>query len=108
MEGYRRSLTILDGYRLGIGAGAGVLAVDGAVAVSQLLDIHRSRSQTGNRDFTGAVCRMWPGKKAGAAAVAVDTKLPAGQVLSILRGFLNGQFSRCRSLQLELGRQVGT
>ena len=73
-------------YFLGICTAARIQGIDGAVGVSQLLDIYRSGSQIIHRDFTVCICGMGAGNEVRAAAVGVNAKFPARQVFSIFGG----------------------
>ena len=61
--------------------------VDGAVRMPDFLDIIGASSQIRHRDFAIGIGSMRARHQRSASTVAVNPKLPAGQVLSIFRCF---------------------
>ena len=91
-------------YRLWVGAGAVVQSVDCAVRMPQLFDIVGSCRQVCNGYLSAGVGGMGSRYKAGTGAVAVNTKLPAGQVLSVLGGLCQADAPHLRhGFQFEIG-----
>ena len=89
---------------LRICTGTVIHLTDGAVRMSQLLDVVSPRRQTGSGNLAAAIGGMRAGYQLRTGGIRIDTEFPSGEVLSILGGFGQADTSRPWSdFQLEVG-----
>ena len=89
---------------LRICTGTVIHLTDGAVRMSQLLDVVSPRRQTGSGNLAAIVSGMRAGYQFRTGGIRIDTEFPSGEVLSILGGFGQADTSRPWSgFQLEVG-----
>ena len=81
------SSTAGNGHRLRVGAGTVVQSVNCAVCMPKLLNVVSSGCQPCDGDFAAGIGSMQSRNQGGASRIGIDSKLPAGEVLSILGCF---------------------
>ena len=74
--------------------------------MADLFDIVSTGLQTGDGDLTTGIGRMRTGHQRGAGAVAVNAKLPTGQILAILRSLGQIKTTQIRGIEPEIGIQI--
>lgn len=94
-----------DADHLWILSGTGVAGRNGTVGMPQLLDVISSSVQPGDTDFSVAVRCVRAGYQGGAGGVGIHTETPTGQILTVLRGFYQGNGTRVRGVDLKIGPQ---
>ena len=90
-EAYGSCSTKGDGHLLGIGTGAHILGIDTGIGMADFLDVILARSNTGHRDLAIGIGSMGTGHELTAGSVRVNTELPAGQVLIVIRDLRQSQ-----------------
>ena len=90
-EAYGSCSTKGDGHLLGIGTGAHILGIDTGIGMADFLDVIRAWSNTGHRDLAIGIGSMGTGHELTAGSVRVNTELPAGQVLIVIRDLRQSQ-----------------
>ena len=83
-----------------------LLGCNGAVGMSKLLHIDRSRCQTSHMDIAVCIGGVRSGQKHRTRLVGVNSKSPVCQIRIVLRVFLQVQSTRSRGFQLEVGVQA--
>ena len=81
------SSTAGNGHRLRVGAGTVVQGIDCAVRMPDLLNIVGSGCQPCDRDFAAGIGSMQSRNQGGASRIGIDSKLPPGEILTILGCF---------------------
>ena len=71
-------------YFLGIGAGTGIECINGAVGVTDFLNVISAGFQICHRNFTCGICCVRAGHKRRTGRIRINTELPAFQILVIL------------------------
>ena len=90
-EADRNSAACCKGNLLGIGTCTGVQRTDCTVSVTDFLDVVGAGKQAGDGNLTTVVGGVRTGYQGCAGRVRIDTELPSLQILTILRGFGQGQ-----------------
>ena len=91
MERNRSGCTKGNGYLLRVGAGAHILGIDAGIGMTDFLNVICTGRKACHRDLSTCVGSMGAGYPGTAGSIRVDTELPAGQVLIVLRCFRQRQ-----------------